>query len=75
MKFTSLLLLLMITIAAASCGERIVRDNPREQYRQCIEQNPDNREKCDEQREAYQQRFHDKRDIYLRGSGTEEGFY
>ena len=71
----AILIILIFSFAAVSCSEKIVRDNPREQYRQCLKENPDNPEKCDNVKEAYQQRFQDKRDVYQHGSGSEEGHY
>jgi len=69
-----ILILIILSFAFLSCGDKFIRDNPREQYRQCLKQNPEDLSKCDHLREAYQQRFEDNRDIYQRGSG-DEGFY
>ena len=52
-----------------SCNKDIVRDNPRDQYRQCLRENPENRDKCEVYRENYQQRFESHRDAYRRGAG------
>lgn len=71
----AILVLLIITFAIVSCGEKIVRDNPREQYRQCLRENEDNPSKCDHLKESYQQRFKEHRDVYYEGSGSEEGYY
>ena len=70
-----ILICLLISFAVVSCGDKIVRDNPREQYRQCLKENQEEPSKCDHLRDAYQQRFEDKRGVYDRGSGSQEGFY
>ena len=70
-----LLICLLISFAVVSCSEKIVRDNPREQYRQCLKQNQEDPSKCDHLRDAYHQRFEDKRNVYDSGSGSQEGFY
>ncbi|MGI9534407.1 MAG: hypothetical protein ACR2NW_05620 [Thermodesulfobacteriota bacterium] len=70
-----ILILIIISFAVVSCGNKIVRDNPREQYRQCLKENPENITKCDHLKDAYQQRYEDKVDAYQKGSGSEEGFY
>ncbi len=61
--------LILILTTFSSCSNKFVRDNPRDQYRQCLRENPDNREKCEDYRDVYQQRFESHRDAYLRGSG------
>ena len=61
--------LIIILIVFSSCSNKLVRDNPREQYRQCLRDNADNREKCEAYRDAYQMRFESHRDAYRRGAG------
>ena len=70
-----IVIIILMSFAFISCGDKFIRDNPREQYRQCLKQNPEDASKCDHLRDAYQQRFEDKRNVYERGSGSEEGFY
>jgi len=64
--------LILILIVFSSCSNKVVRDNPRDQYRQCLQENPDNRDKCEVYRDNYQQRFESHRDAYIRGSGDVE---
>ena len=64
------LLLFIILISVASCGNKFVRDNPREQYRQCLRENADNPEKCDAYRDTYQERLDSHRDAYHQGAGS-----
>ena len=71
----ALTVFLIISFAVIACGDKIIRDNPREQYRKCLKQNPDEVSKCGHLKDAYQQRFENKRDVYQYGSGSEEGFY
>ena len=71
----ALIIILILSFAIVSCGDKIVRDNPREQYRKCLKKHSDDRSKCDHLKDAYQQRYEDKRDVYQHGSGSEEGFY
>ena len=64
--------LILTAISVSACGNKFVRDNPREQYRQCLKDNPYDTSKCDEIRDAYQQRFEGKRDAYHQGAGSSD---
>ena len=67
-----IILLVLVTFSLTACGKQFVRDNPREQYRKCLEENPYDSTICDEQRDAYQQRFEGKRDAYHQGAGSSD---
>ena len=62
--------LISILIAISSCTYKLVRDNPREQYRQCLRENADNTEKCEVYRDKYQERLDSHKDAYNKGSGS-----
>jgi hypothetical protein len=64
--------LILILTAFSSCSNKLVRDNPRDQYRQCLRENPDNNDKCEAYRDTYQERFESHRDAYRRGAGDED---
>lgn len=62
--------LILILIVFSSCSNKFVRDNPREQYRQCMRENADNTEKCDVYRDTYQERLDSHKDAYHQGAGS-----
>ena len=74
MKTLYLILILSIfsLTVFSSCNKKVVRDNPRDQYRQCLRENPDNPDKCEVYRDSYQERFESHRDAYRRGVGDDE---
>ncbi len=61
--------LILILTTFSSCSNKFVRDNPRDQYRQCMRENPENSEKCEAYRDAYHERFESHRDAWRRGAG------
>jgi len=73
MKYIFLILIIAtfsLTVLS-SCSNKVVRDNPRDQYRQCLKENPENSEKCEVYKDTYQQRFESHRDAYRRGAGDD----
>jgi len=65
------LILFLLLISISSCGNKFVRDNPREQYRQCMRDNVDNPEKCDIYKDTYKERIDSHRDAYHQGAGSD----
>lgn len=66
-----IILLMFVAVASSSCNKKFVRDNPREQYRQCLRDNVDNTEKCEIYRDSYQERIDSHKDAYQQGAGSD----
>ncbi len=65
-----IIVLLLVAVISSSCNKKFVRDNPREQYRQCLRDNADNTEKCEMYRDSYQERIDSHKDAYHQGAGS-----
>lgn len=60
--------LLLISSLLISCGEKIVWDRPQQDYRKCLQENPNDPSKCGAQKESYERKIEE-----LKGKSTDEG--